>query len=141
MKPLETNRQCLVWLCICPADKPTSQCQRLAHAICATIALTGLIAGFVASSAYAWKFISIDIGQTLYACTFLCGELSVFYITLVGMILKRHQINGIFENLSTIYKARKCVCFSFEVFEIQTSRSRKNSNFRIKICRKRTLEV
>lgn len=105
MEPLVTNRQCLVWLCICPADKSTSRWQKAAHAISAATALSGLIAGFASETAFAWKFISIDAGQAMYALTFMSGELAVFYMALVGMIFQRHKIDKIFINLSAIYKA------------------------------------
>lgn len=107
MKPLVTNRQCLILLCICPADERTSRRQKLAYYCCATIALFGLIGGFISNLSFARKFLSIDVGQAMYAFTFLFDEFAVLYMTLVGMILLRQKIATIFDNLSGIYKARK----------------------------------
>lgn len=108
MTPLATNRQCLIWLYICPAKKSTSQWQKLAHVICATTVLSGLICGFVSNAIFVWKFRSIDVGQTMYAFTFMSGEFSATYMALVGMIFLRHKIDTIFHKLSKIYKASKC---------------------------------
>lgn len=35
---------------------------------------------------------------------YVTGEFSIIYMALVGIILLRHKIDAIFENLSTIYK-------------------------------------
>lgn len=109
MQPLVTNRQCLIWLCICPAKKLTNRRQSLARAMCATIALTGLMCSFTSNLMFAWKFISLDVGQAMYALTFMFGGFAVLYMAVVGMILMRRKIASIFDNLSTIYKASECV--------------------------------
>lgn len=107
MESMSTNRRCLVWLCICPAGKSTSRWLRLAHIVCATIAMTGLVCGFTSGSAFVWKFISTDVGQSMYAFTFISGEVAAIYMALAAMTLLRHQIDTVFKNLSTIYKARE----------------------------------
>lgn len=112
MEPLATNRQCLIWLCVCPADERTSRWQKLAHIAFALTTLTGIICGFVSCSAFVWKFISIDVGRTMYAFTFMAGELAVIYMTLAGIVLLRHKISTVFENLGTIYNESKCCFFS-----------------------------
>lgn len=108
MEPLATNRQCLIWLCICPADESTDRWRKVAHIICATSALTAIFSGFVSSVVCAWKFISIDVGRTMFAFTFLSGEIATLYMALIAMLLLRHKIDEIFKKLSMIYETRKC---------------------------------
>lgn len=107
MEPLVTTRRCLIWLCIYPANESTSQWQKLAHTISATTALTGLICGFVSSLVFSWKYVSIDLGRSMFAFTFAAAEFTAIYMALVGMILMRRKICTIFDKLSTIYKASK----------------------------------
>lgn len=108
MVPLETNRRCLIWLCIYPAEEPTSRWQSFGHAIFAMTALIGSMGAFVASLAYCWKFASIDLGKTLFSFMFVVAEFTAIYVGLVGMLLMRHKIGPIFDNLTNIYKACKC---------------------------------
>lgn len=107
MEPLATNRQCLIWLCVCPADESASRWQRVAHTAFAFATLAGVIFGFLSSSAFVWKFMSIDLGRTMYAFTFMSGEVAVIYMALAGMILMRHKIKTVFDNLATIYEDSK----------------------------------
>lgn len=109
MVPLETNRKCFVWLCICPADESSSRWEKLAHTIFAMTATIGSIGAFAASLAYCWKFASIDFGKTMFSFLFLVAEFYSIYMALVGMFLLRHKIGPIFDNLSKIYKSSKFV--------------------------------
>lgn len=105
MDPLVTNRQCLICLRILPADETASRRQRLAHSIFAGAVLIGLACGMTACLAFCWKFASIDLGRSIFAFLFVIGEFTFTYMALVGMILLRHKIGSIFENLKAIYKA------------------------------------
>lgn len=111
MEPLSTNRQCLIWLRACPPDESPTRRQKLAHTAFAVLVLAGLIGGAIASSAFFWKFVSIDLGRSMFAFVFVVGEFTIIYMVLVGMILLRHKIGAIFENLATIYKESQYFLF------------------------------
>lgn len=107
MEPLATNRQCLIWLRMCAADESANRRQKIAHAIFAMLVLTALMSGISASLIFMWKFISIDVGRSVFAFMLVATEFTVIYLASVGMILLRHKIGTIFDNLSTIYKDSK----------------------------------
>lgn len=115
MEPLVTNRRCLVWLCICPADEYTSRWQKLAYIIFAMFVSSGLIGGSAACLAFSWKFLSIDLGRAMFAFTFVAAEFTAIYMALVGVISMRRKIDTIFKNLSTIYKNSKCFLLEYKI--------------------------
>lgn len=104
MEPLATNRRCLIWLCICPVDESISQWKKIAYTIFTAMVLSGLIGGSVACLVFSWKSASIDVGQSMYAFTFVAAQFTSVYFALVGVSLLRHKIGKIFKDLSAIYK-------------------------------------
>lgn len=110
MEPLVTNRQCLIWLRICPADEFTSRRQKLAYTIFAVFVVIGLVCGLAGSLSSGWKFMSIDLGESVYAFVYSIALIIVLFMALVGQIVLPHKIVSIFDNLKAIYKACEC-CF------------------------------
>lgn len=108
MEPLPTTRQCLIWLRLCPADELTCRRQKIAHIVFSMIILIGLIFNIAASLVYCWKFVSIDLGRSIFAFMIVTGQFAIIYMVLVGVILMRHKIGTIFDTLSTIYETSKC---------------------------------
>lgn len=107
MEPLATNRRYLIWLRACPPDESTSRWQKLAHFAFSAIVLLGILSIIAACLTYCWKFVSIDLGRSVFAFMVAVVHFSVVYMALVGMILLRHKIGTIFDNLSAIYKTSK----------------------------------
>lgn len=107
MEPLATNRRCLIWITTCPPDKSTSRCQKIGYSIFTLAIFVVLLFGFTANSTFRWKFGSIDVGRSMFAVMFAVAEFCIIYMALVGMLLMRHKIGGIFDSLSAIYKASK----------------------------------
>lgn len=107
MEPLSTNRRCLIWLCIHPADESASRRQKIAHSLFAMMVLVSLSCGCAASAAFCWNSVSIDLGRAFFSFMCVTTEFSMIYMALVGIFLMRHKIGTIFENLSKIYKASK----------------------------------
>lgn len=104
MEPLVTNQRCLIWLCMCPADEFTSRWQKLAHI---TFTITGLVLtaiGIVGGLTFCMTFVSIDLGRSMFSCVFVVAEFSVIYMALVALLLMRHKIGSIFDNLTKICK-------------------------------------
>lgn len=117
MEPLVTNRRCLIWLYAYPADASTTRWQKLAHVAFAVFVLTVLIGHFASSFVFGWKYISIDVGKSVFAFMFCINEFFLISLMAAGMILLR-KIGRIFDDLSTIYKASKYFpyVFSFSNF-------------------------
>lgn len=106
---LVTNRQCLIWLGLCPINESTSRWQEHAYAAVAATALIVLICFLVSCLAFGGKYLSIDVGRSVFAFMFSTGVFAMILMTLDGMILLRHEIGSIFDKLSAIYKTSKCV--------------------------------
>lgn len=106
MEPLITSRKCLVWLYVYPADESSSKWQKLAHATFATYIIVALIGVVAACYAFSWKFASIDLGKSVYAFMLVFDQFTAIYAVLAGFLL-RHKFGKIFDNLTTIYQARK----------------------------------
>lgn len=62
----------------------------------------------LASLAYALKFLSTNFESAVFAIMQFIGEFGVIYILIVAILMKNQMVD-IFKNLSTIYKASKCV--------------------------------
>lgn len=117
MEPLPTTWRSLIWLCMCPSDNALRRWQKLPHATYTTICLGALIACFGSALAYCIKFVSIDLGRSMFSFVFVVGEFSVIYIGLVAIYSMYHKIDTIFKTLSTIYNASmwmKCSKFQTE---------------------------
>lgn len=87
----------------------------MAYLIFAITISTALISAVTAYLAFGWKFISIDVGRSMFAFVFVADDFTAFYMALVGMFLLRHRIGTIFENLSIIYKDSKCLFFGMKL--------------------------
>lgn len=109
MEPLETNRQCLIWLRILPSDESTNRWQKLAHTAFAVLVFTALMCGATSCLVFCLKFLSTDLARSIFAFVFSVGGYSIIYVALVGMILLRHKIGAIFDNLEVIFKDSKYV--------------------------------
>lgn len=106
MEPLVTNRQCLIWLCVCPADESARRWQKLAHATFATYVIIGLVCTSAACLAFYWTYVSIDLGKSVYAFMLVFGQFTPIYAAVAGIFLQQ-KIGTIFDSLTTIYAASK----------------------------------
>lgn len=107
MEPLPMTRQSLIWLCMYPPDNSTSQWQKVTHAIYTAICLGALLTCFGGDLAFCFKFVASNLGRSLFSFMFVVAEFSVIYMGFVAIILLQHEIETIFELLSTIYSASK----------------------------------
>lgn len=106
MKPLETTKRVLTWLCVCPADESTSIKQKKMYAIFTFMVCFSCISGFLGSVAFFIKFMKSDLENSLIALIVLAACAAII-IGIIVAFLFRHKINEIFEDLSTIYSACK----------------------------------
>lgn len=109
MKPLRTNCQSLIWLCMCPQDhlNSPSQWRELIYAIYTAICLGTLITCFSGDLTFCIKFVTIDLGRSMFSFMFLVAEFTAIYMGFIAMFLLRHKIDTIFKTLATIYNACK----------------------------------
>lgn len=105
MKPLETNRQVLIWLCMCSSSEKDSnllkKIYRIAFALVVFIFNLWVV---TAHLAYFWKFWSTKLDESLFALTNATAFSVVMYV-MIYAFFSRHQFRRIFKNLSKIYHA------------------------------------
>lgn len=104
MIPLKTNRRVLIWFCVHPPAEETSKQKRLAYAVFTIFTLTINLLSTAADAAYFYRFMSIDLEDSLMALLQLFGNATMAYV-IVAMFVLRHKIHTIFNNLSQIYEA------------------------------------
>lgn len=107
MEPLPTTRRSLIWLSMCPSDGSPSRWQKLAYTIYTMFCLGTILACIGGNLAFCIKFVSIDLGRSMFSFMFMVAELSIIYVALIGIFSMSHKIDNIFKTLSTIYNACK----------------------------------
>lgn len=111
MNPMPINRRVLIWLYMYPPMENVSRSKTMAS-ICFTSAVCLTLAGCVMSSiAFIFRFIMIDIKDTLYATfpTIACSGLVYVHIVAVH---SRQNIFDLFKKLSKIYQTSEWMIFS-----------------------------
>lgn len=106
MRPLATTQQMMTWLSMCPVGESTTLWQKRAH-IAHTLAILIINStSFVASLAYCIKFFTVDFDGAVFGFMNANADSGVIYFMMVAIRL-RVQIDGIFKELSNIYKCSK----------------------------------
>lgn len=106
MKPLETNRQILIWLYMCSSSDEDWDALKKIYRI--VFALTVFIFNMwvvTAHLAYFWRFWSTKLDESLYALTNATAFSVVMYVT-ISAFFSRHETSQIFKDLWKIYRAR-----------------------------------
>lgn len=106
IKPLETNRRVLIWLCMFLPDETASKREKLTYIVFTVCGVCTILSMLAASVTFFVKFVSIDLEESLYALVKISAYLCLTYMMIVVFIL-RHKISDIFEKLSTIYDERE----------------------------------
>lgn len=106
MEPLKTNRQVLIWLCICPPKKDTRLNDKWCHAIFSWIIFTLNFCACLLPVLFFIKCISTDLESSLFALFQIFATANVIYMTII-LFFYREKITAIFEGLSIIYAASK----------------------------------
>lgn len=106
MKPLQTNKRVLIWLCMCSPNKKDSnllkKIYRIAFALMIFIFNLWVV---TAHLAFFWQFHSTHLDESLFALTNSTAFSIVMYI-MIYAFFTRHQIRRIFKNLWKIYCTR-----------------------------------
>lgn len=106
MKPLETNRQVLTWLCILPADETAGKFKKWICIAFSCSLITTSVCGFISSSAFMLKFWSTNLIDCLYALFQVAANVSALYMMMIAYNL-RHKVAALFDRLTEIYYASK----------------------------------
>lgn len=106
MKPLNTNKQALIWLCAYSSDEPADKQSTFAHIIFTIFVIGTYVCFLSASIAYFLKYATIDLNETLYVLIQILAALPMMK-ALVIMIFLRDKFTTLFESLAAIYEACK----------------------------------
>lgn len=116
IKPLEPYRQCLIWLCVHPADKSANNCKKITCVAFFVANSTFQLCNFIGCLTFCWKFHSIDLRKCLFAFLMTSADFGCIYVVMITITTMRHRIAAIFEDLSTIYDTRKSIlCWLYEL--------------------------
>lgn len=104
MNPLETTQKVMKWLCMCAPHPTEKTSKKVAYVLCLSIGITAYLGMIASSVAFFVKYVSIDVGESLYAL-YQIAVSGMLYVVIVA-ILMRYRIDALFQNLAMIYK--KC---------------------------------
>lgn len=107
--PLQTLQEAFRWMCICPPLESTSKRDKRAHIIFRRLIVYSYYFGVFIHFAYISEYGSSDLAGCVFAFMAMLANASTAY-TFTAIHLSRHKIQGIFEELSKIYDARKLLC-------------------------------
>lgn len=136
MKPLQTNKRVLIWLCMCSSNKKDSnlleKIYRMAFALMIFIFNLWVV---VAHLAFFWTFRSTRLDESIFALTNATAFSIVMYI-MIYAFFSRHETRRIFKNIRKIYSARAQniqMEFDFEPCEQYTNYNSTSIQINIKI--------
>lgn len=106
MKPLETSKQVVTWLCGFPRDEFASQRKKIAYFTFALSVIVASILSVTASVVFIYKNALISLEETLFSLYHNIGACVTIYQT-ISTILLRHKFMAIFDDLTKIYDKSK----------------------------------
>lgn len=99
MQPLQTNRQVLTWLCICPFEQNTSIVKKTFFAILTLFQLLCVISFVLSSIVIFVNNVSVNLEECLYAIVQMAGH--------GGLAYTWKKMSDIFKDLDAIYMKSK----------------------------------
>lgn len=106
MKPLQTNKRMLMWLCMCSSNsKDTNLLKKVYHIAFALMVFVFNLWVVVAHLAFFWSFRATRLDESIFALT-NATAFSVVMYSMIYAFFTRHQTRRIFKNLWKIYSAR-----------------------------------
>lgn len=106
MEPIETVKQMLIWLCVCPSPKSASKSAKLAHLAFTVFVFSGNIGGAITHGFFLFKFGATDLKGSIFSFMGSTGFSAILYVMII-LSSMGHQITSILGQLSIIYKTRK----------------------------------
>lgn len=106
MKPLQTNKRMLIWLCMCsPNSKDTNVWKKVSHIAFSLMIFVFNLWVVIAHLAYFWTYRSTHLDESLFALT-NATAFSVVMYSMIYAFFTRRRTRRIFKNLWKIYNAR-----------------------------------
>lgn len=106
MKPLETNRQVLMWLCGFSPDESVVKWKKIAcNAFTSSVIIIHLLS-VLAGGTFILKNKSNGLEEILYSLMHTLGSSNMLYESIVTVFLCR-ELSEIFEELTNIYNESK----------------------------------
>lgn len=102
MIPLKSNQKVLKWLCGLPPERNSTKASKLAYIAFTLSVISGLLIPLIASGTYIWRNILDNIEDALFCVFHHIGGTSILY-QCIAIVLLRHKLIVIFEQLSKIY--------------------------------------
>lgn len=106
MKPLETSRRVLMWLCGFPPDESAGKWLKIAYVIFTSSIVMDHLLSLIAGAIFIHKNVSSNFEDTLFSLFHTVGSLSMLYQSVV-IVFMRRNLTAIFEELSRIYNESK----------------------------------
>lgn len=104
MRPLSTPQNIFVLFCVWPADEVGWK-----KVACLIFTIANILAntvGLLASAAFFWKYVSVNLEVSLYGLFTVFGFAIAIYAAVI-VFLSRHEMSNIFGKLSEIYEQSK----------------------------------
>lgn len=108
MELLMRTKWVLTWLSIFPLDEFSSKWKMVAVIMVTLVTFATSLASFIANLLFFGKFWKINPIDSLFAACAADSFCSTTYV-LVAAFFLRHQFSAIFDELSAIYDASKCI--------------------------------
>lgn len=105
MEPMATNRQALIWLCVCPQSKNSIKLTKFFYIAFTMTIYIGFIFEFGGSVAFLFKYLD-DLEKVLSASAPIFGWGGAIFSFSIAHIQWK-KINNIFEQLKEIYEECK----------------------------------
>lgn len=94
----------LMWLCLYPVDVNTSKKEQLVNIFVSITVVSSSISTFIAGSFHVWKFVAINLEESLFELILLVLVFDMLYTFLILFRAER-ETKAIFEHLVDIYIA------------------------------------
>lgn len=101
---LITSRMMFTWLGMCSLNEQARNWRKFFNAFVILTTLISVICIIIVHFAFAWKFLTINLDEPLFAVVGICNGCSMLYTIIIG-ILHRRKMDEIFEILSEIHDA------------------------------------
>lgn len=104
MKLFQTNKLVMRWYSLYPPAEGTGRAKKLAYLAVSAVVFFINFAGMLSTSLFAFKHISIDFEESLYAILPAAALFKISYMSVVAYTI-RPQIVGLIEKYSDYYKS------------------------------------
>lgn len=106
IRPLETYRRVMKWLCLFPFIDPPDEKVKLNYIVFGVSNFMVLLLSIVPSIVFCAEYLATNLADCLFGMLQITGTSSLVYMIFMAFVT-RQKLLAIFENLTSIYNARK----------------------------------